>query len=150
MSRHGQLQESNPFPLGARLQIPGLAFSHSLLEFLHHLLQAGLVQYTEGTQRLEEPVSKMTVKFCGGVPMEMVPKYSICRPGREGSRLWVLWRGRDLEGALWAGAGLAQIGIERPGKWPSEVDGRGRQRGRKSNHYPAPPFPPRGPHIQVP
>lgn len=47
-----------------------------------HLLHAGLVQYTEGTQRLDEPVSKMTVKFCDGEPMEMVPKYSICREGR--------------------------------------------------------------------
>lgn len=32
---------------------------------------------------MEEPVSKMTVKFCGGEPMEIVPKYSICRKGRE-------------------------------------------------------------------
>lgn len=24
----------------------------------------------------------MTVKFCGGEPMEIVPKYSICREGR--------------------------------------------------------------------
>lgn len=32
---------------------------------------------------MDEPVSKMTVKFCGGEPMEMVPKYSICRDGRE-------------------------------------------------------------------
>lgn len=68
----------------------------------------------------------MTVKFCGGEPMEMVPKYSICRPGWEGSRLWVLGRGRDPGGALWAGPGPAQTGAERPGKWPSEVDGRGR------------------------
>lgn len=60
-----------PFPTGA----------------LAHLLHAELVQYTEGTQRLEEPVSKMTVKFCGGEPMEMVPKYSIYRQGREGRRV---------------------------------------------------------------
>lgn len=39
------------------------------------------MQYTDGTQRLEEPVSKMTVKFCGGEPIEMVPKYSICEEG---------------------------------------------------------------------
>lgn len=32
---------------------------------------------------MEEPVSKMTVKFCGGEPMEIVPKYSIYREGRE-------------------------------------------------------------------
>lgn len=32
---------------------------------------------------MEEPVSKMTVKFCGGEPMEIVPKYSIYRDGRE-------------------------------------------------------------------
>lgn len=31
---------------------------------------------------MEEPVSKMTVKFCGGEPMEIVPKYSICREER--------------------------------------------------------------------
>lgn len=32
---------------------------------------------------MEEPVSKMTVKFCGGEPMEIVPKYSIYREGRD-------------------------------------------------------------------
>lgn len=45
---------------------------------------------------MDEPVSKMTVKFCDGEPMEMVPKYSICREGREsvggteekGTRTW--------------------------------------------------------------
>lgn len=52
------------------------------------------MQYTEGTQRLEEPVSKMTVKFCGGDPMEIVPKYSICKEesSEEGERGW---GGRD-------------------------------------------------------
>lgn len=29
-------------------------------------------------------MSKMTVKFCGGEPMEIVPKYSIYREGRAG------------------------------------------------------------------
>lgn len=32
---------------------------------------------------MDEPVSKMTVKFCGGEPMEIVPKYSICREGEK-------------------------------------------------------------------
>lgn len=39
-----------------------------------HSLQAWLWQYTEGTHRLEEPVSKRTRKFCGGVPMLISPK----------------------------------------------------------------------------
>lgn len=32
-------------------------------------------QWTEGTHRLEDPVSNRTVKFCGGVPMLITPKY---------------------------------------------------------------------------
>lgn len=39
-----------------------------------HSLQAWLWQYTEGTHRLEEPVSKRTRKFCGGVPRLISPK----------------------------------------------------------------------------
>lgn len=76
----GQFLEPKPhFP-----RVPGLASQDWPPDILcwcswPHLLQAGLVQYTEGTQRLEEPVSKMTVKFCGGEPMEIVPKYSICK-----------------------------------------------------------------------
>lgn len=34
-----------------------------------YLQQAELEQYTEGTHKLEEPVSKRTVNCCGGVPM---------------------------------------------------------------------------------
>lgn len=60
---------------------------------------------------MEEPVSKMTVKFCGGEPMEMVPKYSICRPGQEGSQLWLLGRGRDPRGAPWEGLGQHRPGL---------------------------------------
>lgn len=37
-------------------------------------LQAGVWHRVEGTQRLEEPVSKSTRKFCGGVPMLIFPK----------------------------------------------------------------------------
>lgn len=85
--RDGQFLAPNPCPQSARPLIPGLVSSHCPLGLLAHLLHAELVQYTEGTQRLEEPVSKMTVKFCGGEPMEMVPKYSIYRQGREGRRV---------------------------------------------------------------
>lgn len=94
--RDGQFLEPNPLPQSARPSIPGLAPSHSSLGLLDNLLHAELVQYTEGTQRLEEPVSKMTVKFCGGEPMEMVPKYSIYRQGREGSRVCMMGWGRVL------------------------------------------------------
>lgn len=30
-------------------------------------------QWTEGTHRLDEPVSNTTVKVCGGVPKEIAP-----------------------------------------------------------------------------
>lgn len=79
---------AQPLPPECQALDPRTGLSRSLWGLLAHLLQAGLVQYTEGTQRLEEPVSKMTVKFCGGEPMEMVPKYSIYRQEREGS--WAL------------------------------------------------------------
>lgn len=36
-----------------------------------------LVHDDEGTQRSDEPVSKSIVKFCGGVPMEIVPAHSV-------------------------------------------------------------------------
>ena len=39
-----------------------------------HLPQAWLWQWTEGTHRLDEPVSKRTRKFCGGVPMLISPR----------------------------------------------------------------------------
>jgi hypothetical protein len=41
------------------------------------LRQARLVgaHFDEGIHKLDEPVSKMTVKFCAGVPKEMGPKY---------------------------------------------------------------------------
>lgn len=31
------------------------------------------LQWIDGTHRLEEPVSKTTVKHCGGVPMPISP-----------------------------------------------------------------------------
>ena len=37
---------------------------HAMLNVAHDL---------EGTHRLEEPVSKRTLKFCAGVPIEMGP-----------------------------------------------------------------------------
>ena len=33
----------------------------------------------EGTHKSDEPVSKMTLNCCGGVPMLMLPTYAICR-----------------------------------------------------------------------
>lgn len=100
-----------------------------------YLLQAGLVQYTEGTQRLEEPVSKMTVKFCGGEPMEMVPKYSIYRGGREGSRGWGVVKGKVLSRGPWESSlgpesGLARTGAYRA--WGVATEGgRSRHRGHQ-------------------
>lgn len=40
-----------------------------------YLLQAIFVkeQFFDGTQRFEEPVSKITLNFCGGVPIEISP-----------------------------------------------------------------------------
>lgn len=73
---------------------------------------------------MEEPVSKMTVKFCGGEPMEMVPKYSIYKLGREGSRVWVVGGGLRV---LTRGPRLAQTAAYRA--WKMAIKGR-RSRGR--------------------
>ena len=102
---------TQPLPPECQVLDPRTGFSRSLWGLLAHLLQAVLVQYTEGTQRLEEPVSKMTVKFCGGEPMDMAPKYSICRQEREGSWVWVLGRGKvPRESSTGPVPWLAQMG----------------------------------------
>ena len=47
----------------------------------------------DGTHRLEEPVSKITVNGCGGVPSEMSPKYCAFMKSRRptlGSGRWLL------------------------------------------------------------
>lgn len=104
-----------------------------------YLLQAGLVQYTEGTQRLEEPVSKMTVKFCGGEPMEMVPKYSIYRRRREGSRGWGVGKGKVLTRGPWASSLGPEPGLAQPGAyraWGVATVGRGANKGEITSPVP--------------
>lgn len=78
-----------PFPRG--YQCPPLA-NHSPWQALH-LPQAQLWHWTEGTHRMEEPVSKRTRKFCDGVPMLISPRY-------------ILW------GAM--GQAITSGGIQRP------------------------------------
>lgn len=97
---------TQPLPPGCQAPDPRPGLQPFPVGAPDHLLQAGLVQYTEGTQRLEEPVSKMTVKFCGGEPMEMVPKYSICRQGGKGAGCGC-WGGAGTQGEL-RGQGLRQ------------------------------------------
>lgn len=64
----------------------------------------------------------------------MVPKYSIYRQGREGSRVWVLGRAKGpRESSVGPVPGLAQTGASRP--WEVPIRGKG-LRGRKLNHYP--------------
>ena len=57
------------------------------------------LQWADGTHRLAEPVSKMTGKGCGGVPMLMLPKYWVLR------KLWRVSLKRtgadELESASW-------------------------------------------------
>ena len=48
--------------------------SHQLtLPVTRNLLQAREEHFELGTQRLEEPVSKITLKFWGGVPIDTGP-----------------------------------------------------------------------------
>jgi len=44
-------------------------------DIVMYLQQAMLkmLHFPEGTQRLEKPVSKSTLNFCGGVPIEISP-----------------------------------------------------------------------------
>ena len=53
---------TQPLPPECQVLDPRTGLRRSLWGLLAHLLQAVLVQYTEGTQRLEELVSKMMVK----------------------------------------------------------------------------------------
>lgn len=86
LGRTGAESSSAPSPTRGARQVRGLPKPRATPcpaghGAARHLLQDGLEQYTEGTHRLEEPVSKITVKSWAGVPMEMVPKYSICQSG---------------------------------------------------------------------
>lgn len=38
-----------------------------------YLQQEGSMQFVDGTQRFEEPVSKITLNSCGGVPILIKP-----------------------------------------------------------------------------
>lgn len=120
-------QFQNPLPPERQALDPGRAPGPLPGGAAGHLRHAGLEQYTEGTQRLDEPVSKMTVKFCGGEPMEMVPKYSIWRQGRAGSRACVVGKGRACtRGPRESSPGLGphRLEIPEPEKGLLEVVGR--------------------------
>ena len=44
-----------------------------MLSFLHLRQALFPLQNLDGIHKSEEPVSKMTLKFCGGVPIEILP-----------------------------------------------------------------------------